>query len=82
MQRQLNKKTEEINSLNTKIEGLSKTIAVLEEKIRTGSHDDDEKLELKEKLIVSENRVSDLNLKLAMMSRDRDEERKRYERKF
>ena len=79
LQRQLNKKTEEINSLNTKNEGLKKSIAVLEEKIRSGSHDDDEKLELKEKLKVSENKVSDLNLKLAMMSSDRDEERKRYE---
>jgi len=76
LQRQNQKKEDQINSLNRKVEGLNSTISSLEEKIQKNSIDDDEKKELRSNLKDSDNKVSDLNLKIAMMSNQLEEEKK------
>lgn len=80
MNRIINKKDDEINSLNTKNRGLNENIAELEQKLNSDTRDDEEKLALKEKLKISENKVNELNIKLSMLNTKYDNERKSKEK--
>ena len=80
MNRIINKKDDEINSLNTKNRGLNENIAELEQKLNSDTRDDEEKLVLKEKFKISENKVNELNIKLSMLNTKYDNERKSKEK--